>query len=145
MRVAIIALLITAIVCQAPTPTPAVNTLDTCLRQVKASMHEASVATQFGLSKNYLDMAKDLLETGADAIQSYEDCRQVDISAVVAWISVNTSTATQTCIEEMIWLYGFLRAAVADMKAHASSTKILADWSTVSQSLDRAAQGCIPN
>jgi hypothetical protein len=143
MRVAIIALLITAIVCQAPIP--AVNTLDTCLRQVKASMHEASVATQFGLSKNYLDMAKDLLETGADAIQSYEDCRKVDISAVAAWISVHTSAATQACIEEMIWLYGFLQAAVADMKAHASSTKILGDWSTVSQSLDRAAQGCIPN
>jgi hypothetical protein len=143
MRVAIIALLITAIVCQAPTP--AVNTLDTCLRQVKASMHEAAVATQFGLSKNYLDMAKDLLETGADAIQSYEDCRQVDISAVLAWISVNTSTATQACIGEMVVLYANLQAAVADMKAHASSTKILADWSTVSQSLDRAAQGCIPN
>jgi hypothetical protein len=42
-------------------------------------------------------------------------------------------------------LYGSLQAAVADMKAHASSTKILADWSLVSQSLDAAAQGCIPN
>jgi ABC-type Fe3+ transport system permease subunit len=68
MRAVIMALLIAAIVCQAPTT--AVNTLDNCLKQVKASMHEAAVATQLGLSKNFLDMAKDLLETGADATQS---------------------------------------------------------------------------
>jgi hypothetical protein len=81
----------------------------------------------------------------ADAIQTYEDCRQVDISAVLAWISDNTSIATRTCIAEMLMLYGSLQAAVTDMKAHPSSTKILADWSLVSQSLDAAAQGCIPN
>ena len=143
MKIAIIALLITAIVCQAPTP--AVNSLDTCLRQVKASMHEAAVATQVGLTKNYLDMAKDLLETGADAIQSYEDCRNVDISAVLAWISTNTSAATQACIGDMVMLYGNLQQAVADMKAGAATSQILADWSNVSQSLDAAAQGCIPN
>jgi hypothetical protein len=43
MRVVIMALLIAGIVCQAPTT--AVNTLDNCLKQVKASMHEAAVAT----------------------------------------------------------------------------------------------------
>jgi hypothetical protein len=143
MKIAIIALLITAIVCQAPTP--AVNTLDTCLKQVKSSMHEAAVATQLGLAKNWLDMAKDALETGADAIQSYEDCRNVDISAVLAWISTNTSAATQACLGDMIMLYGSLQAAVKDMKAGAATSVILADWSAVSQSLDAAAQGCIPN
>jgi hypothetical protein len=43
MRVVIMALLIAGIVCQALTTT--VNTLDNCLKQVKASMHEAAVAT----------------------------------------------------------------------------------------------------
>ena len=143
MKIAIIALLITAIVCQAPTP--AVNSLDTCLRQVKASMHEAAVATQVGLTKNYLDMAKHFLETGADAIQSYEDCRNVDTAAVLAWITTNTSTATQDCLRDMIMLYANLQTAVADMKAGAATNQILADWSAVSQALDGTAQGCIPN
>lgn len=144
MKIAIIALLITAIICQAPTP--AVNTLDTCLKQVKASMHEVAVATQLGLGKNFLDMAKDLLESGADAIQSYEDCRQVDIFAVLKWISDNTSTATQACIGDMVTLYGNLMIAIEDMRTPcAISRTILADWSAVSQSIDATAQGCIPN
>jgi hypothetical protein len=143
MRVAVIALLITAIVCQAPTP--AVNTLDTCLKQVKASIHEAAKAAQLGLSKNFLDMAKDLLETGADAIQSYEDCRQVDISAVLKWSSDNTSTETQACIVDMLTLYANFVITVEDIRSHGYPSRILADWSIVSQSLDAAAQGCIPN
>ena len=143
MKIAIIALLITAIVCQAPTP--AVNTLDTCLRQVKLTIHEDQAATQLGLAKNWLDLVKGSLESGADAIQSYEDCRNVDTAAVLAWITTNTSTATQDCLRDMIMLYANLQTAVADMKAGAATNQILADWSAVSQALDGTAQGCIPN
>merc|ERR1712110_26134 len=74
------------------------NALDTCLKNIKTEAHENLQALNFGLNKNWLDMAKHILTSGADAIESYELCTKVQMQDALDWVSGNCSQAVQTCV-----------------------------------------------
>ena len=67
------------------------NQLDTCLKAVKTKTQETLQPVEFGLQKNWIDVAKNLFEAGADVIQSYEDCREVKYLDISEWIGFNAS------------------------------------------------------
>ena len=121
----------------------AVNRLDTCLRTVKATTDLTLRAAQYGLTKNFLDMAKLFLESGADRIQSYEDCKLVVTQDVWEWIAANVSRHGQDCIKDSVAVYMLLQNAGADMHAGASYNKILADWAAVMGGLDDVSNRCM--
>ena len=142
MRVAIIFLLAATIFAQAPV---SVNVFDTCLRDLKVALHQSISSAEYGLQKNYLDMAKLLLESGADFIQTHEDCTQVQATDVLNWVGVHATAAQQACLMQGVSVLGNVTAAVHDMRAHASHEKIMADWANVMGALDGSVTACIPN
>ena len=90
------------------------NQLDSCLKQVKATSHGAFSALQDGLSKNWIDTVKFLFETGAEGVQSYEDCKAVESKDLQDWITGNTSTQTQTCLGMAVMTFDSFKLAIHD-------------------------------
>jgi hypothetical protein len=96
MRLSIVSLLIITIACGALGATQ--NDFDVCLKSVKSSIHQAMVTAENGLTKNWLDMVKGALETGADAMQNYEDCRK-GIQDALNWIVDNSTPDLFECLD----------------------------------------------
>ena len=53
---------------------------------------------QTGLVKNWQDLAKMALETGANGIQTYEDCAKTEMDDIGEWAFANLDAQTQQCI-----------------------------------------------
>merc|ERR1740139_1486991 len=104
--------------------------METCLRDVKESMDFGLEGTQKGLTKNWLDMAKNLMEAGAETMQTYEDCKLVMIDE---------------CMGSFIQVYFNLMKATDDIKAHKGSAVILEDFATVASALKNSVNRCMPN
>jgi hypothetical protein len=51
-----------------------------------------------GLNKNWIDMVRGALETGADAIQNYEDCRK-GIADALNWVVDNSTPDQFECLD----------------------------------------------
>jgi len=111
------------------------NSLDTCLKGIKETTHETFQATSSGLTKNWLDMAKQILESGADAIQNYEDCKKVQLQDGLDWVTGNTSPQVQTCIT-------FVGIAAINIK-QALATKDMKDIVNAVTGLDTMMQSCL--
>ena len=112
-----------------------VNHLDTCLTNIKVTTHAAMTGLEDGLQRSWLDMAKWLMTTGADAVQNFEDCRQVNIEDGDQWLMANTSPATQACIS--------LALGVGIDVAAAKSSGKMSDWVHVISDLDKMSQQCM--
>merc|ERR1712228_219941 len=95
------------------------NSLDVCLKDIKAEAHQNLQALSFGLKKNWLEMAQQILASGADAIQSYEDCMKVQPQDALMWVLANCDAKTQACIT-------YAGMAAASVK-NAMNTKKMAD------------------
>lgn len=88
-------------------------------------------------------MAKHALEFAADGIQSYEDCQKVALTDVETWVQANASKHTQVCLSDSIAVYMDIKKAIADQKAGASHTDIMADWFKTMQDMNTLAQTCM--
>lgn len=132
------AILISLVHTQAPTAS-----FDTCLKQVKASTHEVLAAAQLGLKGDWLNMVQDALETGADVIQTYEDCKVVVLSDVMMWIDQHASPAQEKCLSDMIKTLMDFGTAKKHMQSGADKATILADWALVVGDLDTFSNDCM--
>merc|ERR1712151_1172275 len=111
------------------------NALDACLKNIRTEAHENLQAVNFGLNKNWLDMAKHILTSGADAIESYELCTKVQLGDALEWVQGNCSPAVQNCI-----MYVGLAAANVEQ---AFKTKDMKDIITAVTGLDNMFQQCM--
>merc|ERR1711957_84376 len=119
--------------------------METCLRDVKESMDFGLEGTQKGLTKNWLDMAKNLMEAGAETMQTYEDCKLVMIDDSMEWFNENATKNESECMGSFIQVYFNLMKATDDIKAHKGSAVILEDFATVASALKNSVNRCMPN
>ena len=108
---------------------------DVCLKTLKVTTHEALTSVSNGLGKNWLDMTKHLFETGADAIQNYEDCSKIKPKDLLAWLMFNTSQKTQTCIMLAVSVLVDFHTAI--------KSKQINDIITAVSSLDQTNELCM--
>ena len=111
------------------------NQADVCLKALKVTTHEVFTSVSNGLSKNWLDMTKYLFETGADAIQNYEDCSKMKTEDLLAWITGNTGVKTQTCIGLAVFVLVDFQQAI--------KSKEMKDVITAVSALDQMNQTCM--
>ena len=62
------------------------NSFDTCLIGIKGVMIEVLTAAEDGFTKNWLDLAKNLLYSGSDAIQGYQNCMNISQKDWFDWL-----------------------------------------------------------
>jgi hypothetical protein len=139
MKVAFcLAVLLSVVLAQSP----AVNNFDSCLKQVKTVTRDALATAQLGLKETWLDMVEKLLNTGADAIQTYEDCKAVALPDVMMWIDQHASPAQEKCLSDAIKTLMDFGNAKKHMEAKADKATILADWAEVVGDLDTFTNDC---
>jgi hypothetical protein len=56
------------------------------------------VTAENGLNKNWLEMVKGALETGADGIRNYEDCRK-GLADALNWVVDNSTPDQFECLD----------------------------------------------
>merc|ERR1719240_13557 len=105
-----------------------VNPVDTCLNNFYGAMDKVLVAAQQGVTSNWLDMAKNILFAGADAIGDYEDCAKIQGSDCVQWVKDTWTAEQQKCL-------GLMQDFVAKCKKANDDRVSGQPWSTVSADL----------
>jgi len=120
-----------------------VSPVDTCLRSVKHDVDLVLKSAEFGLRTNWLDWAKLGLESMAEGIQSYEDCKVVQTSDALDWITAHATKHQVTCLLEAAGVYVDLKVAVDDMKNGSTHDKIMQDWLNTVTDLNKLAQTCM--
>merc|ERR1712048_326589 len=106
-------------------------------------VHGVLGAVNLGLQQNWLDMSKRVLEAAADAIQTAEDCQQVQADDCMRWIDANATQGQSQCLSRFAAMGISIKKAQQDMENKADQATILADWADVVMKLDAASGDCI--
>ena len=117
------------------------NPVDICLNKVYDTTDKVLEAAQQGVTSNWLDMAKNILEAGADGIEDYEACTSIRGSDCTQWVNETWTKEQQKC-------FGLFKDFVAKCKrAHDDTGKA---WAVLSKDLFdvfqsvRAWRECMP-
>ena len=138
MKTILLALVLSATVL-AQTP---VNPLDTCLSAVYINVDQLMKSTKLGLDGNIIDALKGILDTSADCITSYQECKKVATMDAAGWVDEHGTKGQKDCLSKGISAYIFIKKTNQDISKKSDRDIIIKDFSAMVASLDAMWQTC---
>merc|ERR1711874_421465 len=123
--------------------------MDTVLGDVKNVAHRLISVVESITSTypdcNYVDAVKNMLETAADAIGTYEDALKVNEGNAAQWLDMQLTNGQAKCLGDAIQLASDIGAANDAHNKGADWNELSAHVAKILTDCDNVSQDCVPN